>query len=146
MNKQSLSAFKKLRDFEFEAEQTKLQHAQQDEHRIQSQFDNHMLHMHSSYTAPLFSVSPDALMAREKHFKEMNGQLELITRQLALARQATLKQMEKLFKAKRNCDMAERMIEHERERERTEFDMKERKQLDEIGQYRHFALKEVAAA
>jgi len=136
MNKKALIALQRLRQFQLEQEEIKLQQRQTEE-LAQEKICHFSWEKKQQHAESLIQVEhAQELWMGEKMQRELTMGHELNVKQLGLCRQARFQQMVKTISAKQKVDMLERLLEHQNENEHHEFDRQERKMLDDFAQSR----------
>ncbi|PAW77671.1 MAG: hypothetical protein B9S32_10355 [Verrucomicrobia bacterium Tous-C9LFEB] len=131
MNRTAITALRRLRQYELEKEEWKLQARQREEMDMlavcthaQNRLGNEML----------VDIGTSALdwKRRADGVRELGHEFETAQRQFRLAQQARNEQIQAVLNAKRRVEIVDRLLERDDDARRAERDQIERKLLDDL--------------
>lgn len=131
MNRSAITALLRLRQYELEKEQWKLQARQREEMEMAALLQKIRVRLSNEMVVEV-GDSPLDWKRRADGVREVGFELEKTQRQFNLAQQARNDQIRVVLGAKQRLEIIERLLERDDEARRAERDMAERKLLDDL--------------
>jgi hypothetical protein len=134
MKNKALNVLQRLRQYEFETEQMKLQHKRMEEVAQTQKCEDARSQMDSNYKNALQTSSIFEISRMDAHFREAVGSYEKNVSLLRVIQADRQRQIEQTFKAKRKLEMIENVLHHRHVQDLNEQDMAERREIDDLNQ------------
>jgi hypothetical protein len=137
MNLKTLASLLKLREYQLEVEQWKLALKQKEELNIKEDIDRMAGVIRDFYNQEDFPEKPQVAARLHQFFRDANVLHEMGLRKLEQAKRVTNEQLLVTLEAQKKKEMMSRLHQRGVEQEHLEFDLKERKFLDDLAQARY---------
>jgi len=131
MNRTAITALRRLRQYELEKEEWKLQARQRDEMSMLTVCTQVQNRLGCEMVAEVGTSALD-WKRRSDGVREIGHEFETAQKQYRLAQQARNEQIQAVLSAKRRVEIVDRLLERDEEARRAERDQLERKLLDDL--------------
>ena len=134
MKHRALEILHRLREYALEKEQLILVEKQRAEIAKRADCERSLAVLEGSYGHGVEGMKVHDYARRDGCVREARVRHTIDMRQLGLTQMATRDQIQATLKAKTQADMIAKVLEHHRANDRSEADMKTRKEIDDIAQ------------
>ena len=134
MKNKALNVLQRLRLFEYEKEQMKLQHKQMEEQAQAQKCEDARFQMDNNYKNALQTSSMFEISRMDAHFREAVHSYEKNMGLLKVVQADRQRQIEHTFKAKRKLEMIENILHQRHIQDLNENDLRERREIDDLTQ------------
>jgi len=134
MKHRALEILHRLREYSLEKQQLILVEKQRTELAKQADCERSLAVMQGAYGHGVEGMRGHDYARRDGCVREARVRHTIDMRQLSLCQMATRDQIQATLKAKTQADMIAKVLEHHRSNDRSEFDMKTRKEVDDVAQ------------
>jgi hypothetical protein len=142
MKNKALSVLQRLRLFEYEKEQMKLQHKQMEEVAQSQRCEEARSQMDNNYRTATQTTSVFEISRMDAHFREAVNNYEKNNGLLRVIQADRQRQIEQTFKAKRKLEMIESVLHHRHIQDLNEKDLAERREIDDLTQSQYVRRQE----
>lgn len=136
MNAKTLAKILKLRQYQLELEEWKLYQKQIEEQKALDQVREGEKNIQKGYGDGSMPKNAADAIRRHHYLEVAAADLKVCERKHSLTQKSTAEQLDKTLKSQQRKEMIGRLKEHAVGVERKEFDVRERKLLDDIAQAR----------